>query len=185
MITRRAVHRGLAWAGLVVGAAALLVYVLDLFCAFGLDTQNWTVYLGRGAVSIQWEFPPQYQASPTAPGVMLAVPRQSQGWIYERAGSRAWRWLPHWANPETATRNTGFSPGLFVIPLWIPMILGLWAGYSLLPAGLPARGKPRCPRCRFDLAGAPAVDVKHVQVQCPECGKLSQRDDIAIDRTPR
>jgi hypothetical protein len=65
-----------------------------------------------------------------------------------------------------------------VFPLWIPLAIGLFAAYRLLPES----GKTGlCPTCSHDLNGAPRVEVRKEHVRCTECGTICERE-VAPDK---
>ncbi len=169
MLTRRLIRQGVLWPGVGPGAAALLGYVLSLFVSIYHERPDRIVYIGRGAIAVQWAI------SRAVPVGGVAASPAPPAWHAESPGSRDWRFFPRCTDPDYT--RAGAGPGLFVVPYWIPLLLGAVAGYVLLPAGAHASAKPRCPSCRFDLAGAPAVQVRRVHIQCPECGVISDRDE--------
>ncbi len=168
MITRHHVRRGVLWTGVAIGALGVAGYILTCFVSIYHERPDRIIYIGRGSVAVQWGIwrPP---VPPTAGAVAPApiVP----AWHTERPGTRGWRWLPRCTDPKDT------QPGLFAVPCWIPLAIGLFALYPLLPAGAGTRAKCRCPNCRFDLTGAPPVEIRRVHVQCPECGTIAERDE--------
>lgn len=184
MITRRHIRRGLVWSGLVLGALGLLGYALALFVSIYHDGGDRIVFFGRGAITVQWAIPrPQtLLPGPGGASVPLLAPPPPVGWATERRGTRPWRWLPMRTEPVSAGAGPSALPGLFVVPYWIPVLIGLVALYAALPPGAPKPPDSRCPSCRFDLSTAPAVELRRVHVRCPECGTLSERDDPAQEK---
>jgi hypothetical protein len=170
MLTRRLIDRGVLWTGIGLGALGLLGYLLSPFVAIGIDKRDRVVEFGNGAFSAQWGIRYALPA-PGGPPVIASA----RGWFAEAPGPFGWRWLPRCTDPNYS--QAGKGPGVFAVPYWVPLGLGLLAAYVLLPAGAKPRDEPRCPSCRFDLGGAPPIEVRRVHVQCPECGTISEREE--------
>jgi hypothetical protein len=151
VIARHQVRRWLAMAFAGIGAIAVLACLVSAVARFTVRVGNGSVSLGSGAIAWRWASGPYTQNGQPVPPFPL---------IFQE--SIRWWWVPRWfGSPQD---------GEAILPLWIPIALGAAALYRMLPAG-PLPG--RCPRCRFDITGAPGVEVERVQVRCPECGTIS------------
>lgn len=144
MLTRQKVRRKACWVGVAVGAVCLLALIVSLFGQLTLGTQTGLVQLGRGSFAVYWDF---------YPSLGLDV-------------SRDWRVLPSVREAPAVATGGAYSPGWFVLPLWLPVVLGLWCAYLLLPERAP---RHKCD-CGYDLTGIRPRDGKRT---CPECGKSS------------
>ena len=154
MVTRGQVRRWLRWGGLVAGAAAALGYVFSLIgeVTLRLGEREWIV--GGGAMRTRWDIRPP-PAGPVSPP---PTPRPSG--VYFASGVRWW-WSPYWRESDAGAR----VPGTMIVPLWLPLLLGLVCGYFTLSAGF---GPGRCARCGYDLRGVRAAGGR---TACPECGR--------------
>lgn len=161
MITRGHVRRGLRRGGLVVGAAGLLGYLFSLAGAVTISMQNREFTLGGGAVQAKWSI-----WSAPVPGVAPPVPPR---FAVSFESGRRWWWAPLWVQPYEKVYNYG----TLVVPLWMPVLLGLVCGYLSLPEGF---GPGRCKRCGYDVRALPAVGGR---MTCPECGLASGAPDVA------
>src|SRR4051812_35662866 len=123
MITRARARRAALWCGLGGGAAAALLYLLSLAVTIQRVAGGERVQIGSGALV----------GSHASQGIPL-------GWSVSSVSS-GWYFLPRW-------RDQPGSVDWIVLPLWVPLALGLLCGYFLLPKD-PAPG--HCPACGFDL----------------------------------
>ena len=146
------VRRAACWMAVGAGAAAVIGYVVCLVHPIAVCSPRRMLRLGPGALEVYWQPGPGFVAFP---GALAGI---------EQPGWRVWLALQE---PMLAPSNGVWpSPamGRFVLPLWIPLLLGLWCGYWLLPE----RGqRDRCIKCGYDLMGVPAKGGKRI---CPECG---------------
>jgi hypothetical protein len=156
MLTRRRARKWVCWIGIGVGGAAALLWLLSCFVMIEWETTMDSVTLGQGAIRNDW----RAQQGRT-PGVRFTW------WL---RSPWAMTWVPHY------DRQFGQS----VIPLWIPIAIGLYAAYR----SLPERGRAgTCPACSHDLSGAPRVEVRKEHVRCTECGAICERE-VAPEKEP-
>jgi hypothetical protein len=95
----------------------------------------------------------------------------------QTSGIRAYRRMNAWV-PCIIPRFDGASS--FALPLWIPIAIGLFAAYRLLPESI----RPgRCPTCAHDLSGSPKVEVQKEHVRCAECGTVCERE-VSNEKPP-
>lgn len=130
MLTRRRVRTWLPWIGLSVGIAAFSVMLLTCFVSIRWADRRGMMTFSGGAIIADWPYFPNRDAGVTT------TPRSS-----------FW-WLPYYATQYG-------QGGRIVFPLWIPILIGLYCAYRLLPEGY-ARG--RCQKCGYDLQGVPECD---------------------------
>src|SRR6266478_5076995 len=69
-------------------------------------------------------------------------------------------------HPLILWSSLGLSLGLILVALWAIAI------------GDRARGRPRCPRCWYDMTGAPSPT-------CPECGHTARNPGDLLRARPR
>jgi hypothetical protein len=163
MITRPKVRRWACWCGVALGAAAALALVVTCFRGFMLDDGPYrSVVLARGSIALNW------QRRGTTINASGHPPH-----VGDPAGG-AWRLLPTWTAPNRAFngRFLEYEPGEIVVPLWMPVVFGLWCGYWLLPERPPAG---LC-ECGYDLRAVPRNDGK---ATCPECGRVAAQESAA------
>src|SRR5215471_16628059 len=154
MITRPKVRRLACWAGVLIGAAALLAYVPCAFRTTVVGSPERVMVLGRGALAFYWQ--------PNVNGAWY--PGMFTGLDPEADGPRWWRWLPKWIEPgPDGNATTRRTMGELIVPLWMPGLLGLLCVYWLLPERPPWH---TC-ECGYDLRAVPAKEGRRT---CPECG---------------
>jgi hypothetical protein len=159
MLTRASVRRALTWSGALVGAAACLAYIFCFFGTLTLRVGERMLALGQGSLVYRWKI----VAMPTSPSGSTPTP-DKKGLFLRGPGTDEWSWLPRWSEPHWGQATVPF-PGSTVIPLWMPVLLGLCCAYKLLPVG---HRRGHCAKCDYDLRGVPsAADGSRT---CPECG---------------
>lgn len=147
MLTQARVRRWFYFCGLGAGAGGLLAYGVCLITPLRLGHSERSVVLGRGCLAVYW--------TTTSRGTPSDTALDPHKW-----SNRRWRWIPRWYEPEPLSN---WNIAEFAVPLWMPVVLGLWCGYRLLPDRRPGN---LC-ECGYDLEGVPRKDGR---VVCPECG---------------
>ncbi|MBX3324162.1 MAG: hypothetical protein KF757_14380 [Phycisphaeraceae bacterium] len=140
----------IAGIGLIIGASGILLILLVWGASVlyrGLDGDR---FLVRGRVEGRWVNPVNWRL------IILGAGSIGLGWFIVGVGTFA-------ARPETG-------------PAWFVWSLALSGALALTPAafawawvGRRAAGKPRCPKCLYNVAG-----IK--DLTCPECGFAAQTE---------
>lgn len=196
MLTRKKIRNGLSWAGIGIGVAGVVLYLLSWWVLMYHGPLR-EFEIGRGAIHLAWYAQERKELQPVpgalpVPGAELfdfdlyslrsprPVVRTNVGIVpatevtrprhVELRAAGAWRWLPRVWFP--GGNDPATWRGTVAIPAWMLVLLGLWCAYRRLPwDDVPGV----CPGCHFDLKGAPPLDGRPGSVRCPECGRVSRQ----------